>query len=387
MTSRSLIIDGLVRAVTPLHVSSFDDNTFATSRGEGNHKPAMTQPVYLLDGTRSVLPYYPGNGINGKLRRRAAMLIAPRIAPLTIEALHFLTSGSASASLAGGATTDLLLAKASRENLYLGLMGGGPYLVPKGFQSRMMVPICAATLEGTGTGAVPARFESLAAAVSSPYDLITRFTMVKKDDLLQSKDPQIPGLFADYTETALQYMAKHTENTKARKASKDAQKAAAAARVAARASGAPLVAASAPVEKVAKQTLANLFSIDAIPAGTPMYFRISIDQDLSDAQKYLAAYCIAEAFNDTWGGWARAGFGVLAPELVVHQPHGPVPLLTMSDVGQWVVSDDAFGPAAKQAMFDALGKITLDEIERLYKGKSIGDVAGNDDNDDEGPKE
>jgi len=361
------VIDGLVRLITPLHVASFDRSSFSTpgSAGAANHTPTATMPVWLHGDDRPFhLPMYSGNSIRGRTRRVAGRMIASRIKPLSIQQYHFLTCGSVSASPASGGTADLAMLAAARRDLYLGVWGGGPYLAPSAFRARPMLPICGSTLT---TGMVPDEFAQFAVPAKSNWDLLTRFTCLKKDDLLMGADTGVRELFVDYDAVALEYAAGVYSASVARKASKEAEANDRTARKAAKAAGIVV----APSEKIAaakKTTLANIFSLDAIPAGVPMYFRIEAASHLSAAQLTLLSRCVLAMFNDPLGGWGRAGFGVAAPELRITRCGETRPLGQLEE-GRWQLHPDSFNDAELQSLETELAAVTIDSVNSLIVGQ------------------
>lgn len=361
------VIDGLVRLVTPLHVASFDRSSFSTpgTAGAANHTPTATIPVWLHGDERPFhMPLYSGNSIRGRTRRAAGRMIASRIKPLSVQQYHFLTCGSVSASPASGGTADIAMLARARKDLYLGVWGGGPYLAPSGFRARAMVPICGSTLT---TGMVPDEFAQFAVPARSSWDLLTRFTCLKKDDLLTGADAQVRELFVDYDTVALDYAAEVFSASIARKASKEAEAVDRSARKAAKNAG--IVAA--PTEKVTvakKTTIANMFSLDAIPPGVPMYFRIEVAPHLSAAQLTLLSRCVLAMFDEPLGGWGRAGFGVVAPELRITRDAESRPLGQL-EAGRWQLHPDTFTDADVQSLEEELNAVTVDSVNALIVGQ------------------
>jgi len=344
-----------------------DKSSFSavTMHAGANHTPTMTMPIFLPDGSgRFVIPYFPGNSLRGRMRRAAGREIAHRIKPLTVGQYHFLTCGSVSASPAAGGTADLVKLQAARNDLYLGVFGGGPYLAKSGISVRMMVPICAQTLQGTGCGLVPSEYADMAVPVVRSNDLLTELTCVKKDDLTASTYAEVASLFTDYNEVALQYSEGVLKANAQRKDVKEQQAKQRAETKAAKAAG--IVAT--PTERIAdvkKTTIANMFSFDAVPAGTPFYFRLDAAAHLSPAQLYFAARSLAQTFSEPLGGWGRAGFGVMHPELVISRAGAAsVPLFDYVG-GRWEVAAGVFTPDEIAQFDEALGAVTAATIEQL----------------------
>lgn len=296
--------EGIVSTVTPLTVAAFGD-------------PAATTKMKILTaGGLANLPYFPGNDLRGRMRRQAANGVLDVVKPVPMPIFHALNCGAATPVPAGGAESikDLIIA---RNDLYLGLFGGGPRLHRSGMKVRSMVPVNNATVD---LGWVPEMYASAASRyierdkdgkalpAKEVPNCTDDYTFVRIDDVLRCTNLNMPELIANYQEEAFAYANQERDVAAKRKGEKVAVREAMATK---RETGKTDYDFSA--DKTKKGDLANVMSVEAIMPGAPLYLRIDFDEHLSDAQVFLAAQCLAGVFNTAIGGWGRVGFGVIRP--------------------------------------------------------------------------
>lgn len=360
----SRYIEGVIYPVTPLHVASFE-------KGKGSNTLATSMRVFTQEGAVRV-PYFPGSDLRGRMRRRAADEIMSRVKPVSLPMFHLLTCGSASASPDSGGTESISLLTESRDDLYLGLFGGGPRLSRSGMSVRSVIPITQATAE---LGMVPEDIANRLAHVYVEHDkqgnaihrsmpnILDTHTFTKVDDVLRCDNMRAPELIANYKKDALAYASSTLDVSAQRKEHAQAVK----DNKTAKAQG-DIGAVVELGDKPTKTDNANIFSVDAIRPGTPMYLRIDFQDHLSDAQVYLALHCLAEVMNTHIGGWGRIGFGVVRPSDMRLVTNGSSISMINTAEGKYAVSESVPGG---EECFEALDAYTHESLDRLLMPKAM----------------
>lgn len=345
--------EGIVSTVTPLTVAAFGD-------------PAATTKMKILTANgQASLPIFPGNDMRGRMRRQAANAVLDVVKAVPLPIFHVLNCGAATAAPAGGAESvrDLIVA---RNDLYLGLFGGGPRLHRSGMKVRSMVPVNNATIE---LGLVPEEFASHAARyierdkegkalpAREVPNCTDNYTFVRIDDVLRCTNLNMPELIENYQEVAFAYANQERDVATKRKTEKVAVREAMATK---RETGKTDYDFSA--DKTKKADLANIMSVEAIMPGAPLYIRIDFDEHLSDAQVFLAAQSLAGVFNTSIGGWGRVGFGVVRP-INLHYVNGDRTDLLVVNEGTYAANRALPGCDECETQ---MGAYTLDALKALY---------------------
>lgn len=346
-------IEGLVTAVTPLHVSSF--SPLRTSENANHKFQLSTEMVY--ENQRHTIPMVPANTLRGLIRRQCADILFEKIGPVSLNVFQLLTTGSLG-KISAGTSVDIELMSKGMGHLYMGLLGGGPEMVPGGVLVNNMVPVCKYTMGSYGL--VPQSYHEFGlrigsdqAETSAPVkrgyflqayqQLVSRFEMTRVDDLSRMGDGAIKDKIQNFDAVIVDYMEKVNASMSGRKEAKnhaEKQKAANKEKVKNN-----IVVTKEDLEetvvKAKKDTVSMMFSLDAISSGTPMYFRTDIKPYMSNAQIFFLAKAIGQVFTNRVGGWSRVGFGVCKPDLkYVDEDGREIQLLAMSSEGVWKPSDE-----------------------------------------------
>lgn len=165
------------------------------------------------------VPTIPANTLGGRLRRKAAALIAEsliaRDLSLSVRAFNTLCAGTADASMKKADTT-IAMVNAACADAYLGVFGGTSFALPRGLRIYEGLPVIDETLP----------LLSIAPQTATVYgsDRLTGVVhFTKKDDVLELRNPQLLeqaiGLapVAEYIESIM----KTRGDKKSRKASSD----------------------------------------------------------------------------------------------------------------------------------------------------------------------
>lgn len=266
---------------TPLYVA-YPDNV---------DKPAnisRTTKLRLMNNGRLYdLPIYPANGFRGGLRRAAAVRIVEALSakegPVPGDLYLGLTCGASSASPDQTPKTVEEIIRA-RENVYMGLFGGGARLLSSMYRVSDMIPVLQATVE---TGAVPQYLVELVSAkfqkdgepdrFAGPRDVLSTRTSFRVDDLFTvMRLEEIRAYVESPIETVLEHQKKVGENETG----------------------------------INRTEIRNMMGLETVAPGVPFYFCIDLDKDVTPGQLGMLLLSLQSLFQENaFGGWTRCGFG------------------------------------------------------------------------------
>lgn len=271
---------------TPLYVA-YPDNVDKTANVSRTTKLRLMNSGRLYD-----LPIYPANGFRGSLRRAAAARIVEALSakegPVPGDLYLGLTCGASSASPDQTPKTVEEIIRA-RENVYMGLFGGGARLLSSMYRVSDMQPILQATIE---TGAVPdyltelvlPKFQKAGEPVrhAGPWEVLSERTSIRVDDLYRVMRPEeIKGHVKNPIETVAAHQDGVLANKEGRKAEGDT-----------------------------KTDVSNMMGIETVAPGVPFYFCIDLDKDVTPGQLGMLLLSLQSLFQENaFGGWTRCGFG------------------------------------------------------------------------------
>lgn len=342
-------IEGLVTAITPVHVSSF---TPLPTNDEKNHKHQLSIEM-VYENQRHTIPVVPGNTLRGLIRRECADILLEKVGPVSVPVFSLLKCGSVGELSKTGGITDIPAMSKAMSHIYMGLMGGGPDLIPGGFQINNMVPVCKYTMGAAGI--VPQSYHEFGLRMASDTEdrperhywmqaynrLVSRLQMTRVDDLNRLGDSSVKDKIENFDQAILDYMEKTNGSMAARKTEKVLSEKKKAENAEKRKNNMVVTKADLAdtVVKAKKDTVSMMISLDAISAGTPMFFRLDIKPYIDNAQIFFLAKAIGQVFTKRIGGWSRVGFGLCKPDLkFVTETGDELPLLEMSPEGVWVPS-------------------------------------------------
>lgn len=296
-------IEGIFRLSTPLHCAMPGDK-------EKDATPTTpTMKIYINNGEkRDTMPYFPGNDLRGRLRRKAAAIVMGAMTSDKSKLPLELYAGLSFAAIDNQpGTNELTVEEAVRaaSNVYMGAFGGGKRLLRSRFSVQDLVPVTQSTL---AAGIVPPKWEVLNENLSKPVDeawkLCAHLNMTHVDDVMRVLRPEEMERFIENTQDAVAaYQEKNRSNTATRKLEKKE--------------------GVSDDERTKKTGVSNMFKIEVIQPGTPMYFRMDFQDGMTDAQIGLMLMSLNELVNEqALGGWTRIGLGKYTiPELMLTR-HG-----------------------------------------------------------------
>lgn len=299
-TLKGRYIEGVISIVTPLHVAS-------QSKAGKSDRPNPTYTTKMPVSTDSGpgwLPYFPGSDLRGRMRRRAAAAIMEKVQPVPLAIYHALTCGANVAAPDTGPKSIKMLID-SRDDLYLGLFGGGPRLHKSGMQVRSMYPIVSVTdhlgmiPEGLADRKLGGQYKD---AASGLPNILMWHDCLRIDPVLKGMDMMAPRRIKDYAAAAAAWEARISENKGDRQLQKETKEAEAKEAKKDKTNAA---------EEIKFEGLSNMYSIEAIMPGTQMYLRIGFDDFLTDAQVCFAAQNLFDVMSAPIGGKINVGMGVV----------------------------------------------------------------------------
>lgn len=330
-------IEGIIRLVTPLHVASMSKSQKVDENGKNKNVSRTTKMPIFTDGGVAMLPYFPGNDLRGRMRRAAAKAIMDVVQPVSLPIYHALTCGSAGPSPESGKKSVKMIIE-SKNDLYLGLFGGGARLHRGACRVRNMVPMLpgAEELGLIPEGAIERNAISFPAEGNDGFQSVTScYNFTRNDDLLKGQDLGAPMRIKNYADVAQAWEARLSSDKK---------------------------------EDDKKLGISNIMTIEAISTGVPMYLRIDFDNHATDAQIAFAARCLVDVLNGPIGGKVSGGFGVTKIQsLSLVTDGGSLNILGESDgVGNYYVSRDLPGYEAHE---EALDNYSIGTLSRLLLGQ------------------
>lgn len=267
-------IIGSIILTSPLQVpSAFADGEVMTMRVTGH------------EGNVKV-PFFPGNDLRGRLRRKATDIITSRSTEkVSLSLYHAMSCGAVTGSPSKDkkgveyAPIDSIATLAeAKSNVFAGLFGGGFNMVSSGYRVSDMVPAIGLIDE---IGMLPEGFSG-DVLQKEPYELIEEFMFNRWDDLGKSPGKLMEACDADEVidwQSLIvdqESVGKDGKTDKSRNALK----------------------------------LSNFQFFKAVIPGTPLAFQMDLKSELSDAQIGLMLLSLKDLANEqALGAASRKGFG------------------------------------------------------------------------------
>lgn len=301
-------IQGVLRLATPLHCAQPQSSAVVTDDGKVSYasgakgKPVtvtMQMPVATKQGIQRI-PYFPGNDLRGRLRRKAASRVMDVFAkngtPIKDVTLYTgLTCGASSAIPEN--VTSIEENTRARSNIYMGLFGGGTRMIRSGYRMQDMVPIIDSTLE---IGMVPAAFGASVDGTGfqiqgkdgqpiNGWELLHLYHILRVDDVMRVARPaELKAVIENGEAAVAEFQAKVLAERPADKKDADG--------------------------KSTRSRVENMAAIQTVAAGTPMFFSMDLEDYLSDEQVGLAILSLVDLIKESaLGGYVRAGCGKVIP--------------------------------------------------------------------------
>ncbi|EAX1870565.1 TPA: type IV CRISPR-associated protein Csf2 [Vibrio parahaemolyticus] len=252
------------------------------------------------------VPCYLGNGLRGQFRRSIGQLIIDSLRGRgeTIPANVFigLQTGSASAQPDKSMNSVEELTR-SAQHVYMGLFGGGARTLRSRYSVSDITPILHCTVETNEIvapkGMVDEVLDSLHYTVKEDgketqkiiegWQLIEKRWFTKVDDFERGNVTfELLDAIENGTEAVSEYLSGNAENSKQRKAAKNAE----------------------GNEVVKKTSVANMLGFETIKTGVKMHFRVDFDSTVTEAQFGALLLALEAWVNRNYvGGWGRTNFG------------------------------------------------------------------------------
>lgn len=356
-------IEGVIRLTTALHCAS-PDRSLAEA---DNDTPTVQQTIQTVNGQQRI-PYFPGNDLRGRLRRKAAKIVLDQLllngSKVTPQLYAGLNAGANSAQPDSSPDTIEEVLRA-RQNVYMGLFGGGARLLRSRFSANDLVPILADTValnivpaqyvENDGQNFLPVRNTATGQKATEGWQLIQRTQVLRVDDVTRVLSPTD--------------MERYIENAAAVVA--EIQATNLAAKVARKASKADAEAGKISARDVTKKIdIGNIATFQSIIAGTPLFTKIGFADDASDAHVGLLLLSLRDLVADqALGGWSRIGLGQYTANLSLHKNGEVLPVFTSQVASAEAVLSDAVAPYVEAAR-NAVSKLTVDAMAAFFENRA-----------------
>lgn len=304
-------IEGILRLTSPLHCASPDKSNLPKFDADGrpldngNATATVFQPLVTANSIERI-PYFPGNDVRGRLRRKSAKLVLDHIC-VTEKVTPELYTGLNVGAVDGQPESDLTVEEAirARDNVYMGLFGGGVRMLRSRYSVCDLVPVLQSTIDA---GLVPSKYGERDGQNFTPiYNTkdgdkpIAAFQLFQMQQMLRVNDTMRvlrPDEMVRYIDNAVDAVAKIQQDillaTATRKESKEQAE-----------------AGEIRKDAVTKKTdVGNMFSVQSVIAGTPMYFRLDFADDVTDAHVGMILLSLRDLVTEQrLGGWGRSGMG------------------------------------------------------------------------------
>jgi len=309
MTSRNKI-EGVIRLISPLHCASGDKST-------DEKYPNLTRThktfVMTANGNQSI-PYFPGNDGRGRLRRKAATIVLEHIA-VTQKVGVDLYAGLMAGAIAAAPESDVTIEEVlrARDNPYMGLFGGATRMLRSRFAVNDMIPVLQDTMDAgiVPRGVMGEGWRPMTNTSGKPQDL-TGYYAVESRTSLRVNDVMLalnPTEMERYIEDAANAVTAKQSLTIAQRIERKEDKAAAKAAV---------EAGEKAGEIASKKDVGNMYSIEAIVRGTPLYWLIDLANDVTDEHVGLLLLSLQALVREqALGGMIRNGFGRYSANLTL----------------------------------------------------------------------
>lgn len=314
----NLTISGLIRLTSPLHFAGFEKSKLNDEGRPGTDGKPLTRTQVMnvigVDGTLvRDIPYVSGNSFRGALRREATAIILARLADnnekVTIDTFHGMACGAVVGVPDTSMTTIGGLNKA-KNNLFMGVFGGGPNICRSGYSVSDLLPIVSVLIDigmvPDGIAEAPHRLSfgengvERGRSINNAFDGLTHYYHVMRiDDIERYVDVETMQAILNFDTEATQWLLDiFIESAEKKQATTLAKKLKEEGFTSQAEAGKP------------RLKVGNMVAFEAITAGTPMYFDLNLSGSLSDAQIGLMLKSL-ESFvhKNKMGGINRSGLG------------------------------------------------------------------------------
>ena len=356
-------IEGIVTLTSPLHCASMDESLIKDQNAKSTGTPTVQRRIMTRNGIQKI-PYFPGNDLRGRLRRKAAGIVLDRIAAdgkVKVELYQGLNCASISGQPDDAALTVEEVMRA-RDNVYMGLFGGGARLLRSRFRMNDLTPILADTVE---IGSVPKELAETNDSTYMPlgygdtaakgYQILDFYQCIRIDDVMRvARLAEMEKYIEDYQAAILGKQLSSIEERVIRKEQKEQAK-----------------TGEIKKEEISKKTkLDNIMSVQTVISGTPMYFLMDLNDDASDAHVGLMLMSLRELVREqALGGWIRAGMGRFDANLYLTRNGSTFPVFADKNARQDAELSEAALKYAAIAI-ESLQNVTASDLMEFFAPQS-----------------
>lgn len=291
------------------------------------------------------LPFFPANDLAGRIRRKAAKRVLSELRDrnemVTLDIYRAMTTGSVTGTPKKQEPESVSLYEKVRNNLFVGVFGGGPRIFPRGYACSDLTPITV-DLVDAGISSIPDAIGVAPVMARHARDITGVRAFFHIDDTLRYIDADLRNVVKDYDES----VRKWQEITMGEKTAKS------------NADGEP---------RVKREKVSNMGAFEFIAPGVPLDITVTPYDYLSDGQVGLLLYAIMDLANEqSLGGLVRHKFGQfnLQLEAFINGEWRPA-LVYDEELNEYHISEEL--EFLEEACLEALSKFDVAELAELYK--------------------
>lgn len=356
-------IHGFLKLTTPLHIASplkmrFDHVTGRKTYGDKGIACTPIQKMSLPNLRKNDenewqadVPFVAGNNLNGHLRRAAAAIIFESLLEkgqkVTMETYSAMTCGA----VTGNPDSELIKFeeyRQCRDNIFVGLFGGGPRLIRRNVRTHNCFPVNDETLDaGLHSGLI--RHPNLDGVedykehirIPRRIQLVETLTFVRNDELSRLSDIYMQSKVIDNYEIKMQ--TRQAVILDERK-SKDAG------------------------EESSRTSTRSFSAMEYLIGGISL--PLNFELEVTEAQLGLFLLALDKfAAEDRLGGCTRNGFGQFLLQKVVlvdAKTEKPVPD-ELFDSGRLIRSENGTAHQYLSAFYKSVQDLTAESLNYLYR--------------------
>ncbi len=364
-----MIVEGIIRTATKIHVTSaVDSSAKINAEGQIGAEDARIPlsrtyrtVAFTPGGGRMEVPFFPANSMIGRMRRAAVDMIAQSLRAREQQISRITYRGiSCGAADAKPEMIGLLVDEyaAYLKDPHIGLFGGGKRLYESGFKMFDMIPVTQATIEA---GMVPVDFVDHMAMLSTG-DTARAANRVTGIDVIHRRDDLMDGVGEEIVATISDYDGLFGDMK---------QEAVRKAQAAAKRAG---VKPEEDEKAAERASMSQQSAREYIVPGVPMYFKAALKKRLTKEQLGIWVLSLKSVFNtNEFGGVSHLGYGELnltdvASNVILHGNETAAPLFNLVRTGG-VDQLEVGHPEAREAVEAALewiANVTNENFESFY---------------------
>jgi CRISPR type IV-associated protein Csf2 len=349
-------IEGILTLTTPMHCATTGGT--ADAEGNANITRIQSERVVTPSGVQWI-PFFPGNDLRGRLRRKAANILIGHIGAVSPQLYAGLHAGTTGAPPESEKSVEEI--NRAKKNPFMGLFGGGRRMLESRYRANDLCPVIQ---DNIAIGRVPAHFGNvdgknfLPSGPNGPlsgWEIKSSRTSFLVNDILRMTDPTsmqefVTGGADAIAQRQIELLSGRADRKKDKQAAKDGE-----------------IKAS---DVTKKSDGSNMFEYEYIIPGTPMYCLFDMENDTTDEHFGMFLLALLELVREqALGGWVRIGFGRFNADLTLTRNGQKYQIFKEGMNGaQAVLSDDVFENFCKPAI-KALKTLTVSDMAEFYIGK------------------